>query len=180
MSDYFFHHNATTHWAYPTSEEIDALIAGARKALAGLLNARVDEIAFGANMTSLTFQLARSLGRGWGPGDEVVVTELDHYANVAPWGAFVKERGLTVRRVRMDPLTAQLDLDDVASALGPRTRLIAIGGASNAFGTVNGIRAVARLAHHAGALVFVNALHYAPHGLVDVKELDCDLLACSA
>ncbi|HKG93723.1 MAG TPA: cysteine desulfurase-like protein [Gemmatimonadaceae bacterium] len=180
MADYLYHHNANTHWAYPTSAETDAIIDAARAALADLLGAAPDEIAFGANMTTLTFHLARALGRGWGPGDEVVVTELDHHANVAPWRALAKERGITVRTVCLDPETGQLYWDQLARALSPRTRLVAIGAASNALGTVSDVRDAARAAREAGALTFVDAVHYAPHHLVDVRDLGCDFLACSA
>ncbi|HEX6059378.1 MAG TPA: cysteine desulfurase-like protein [Gemmatimonadaceae bacterium] len=180
MGDYLFHHNANTHWVYPTSVETDEAIAGARAALADFVGASPDEIAFGQNMTTLTFHLARALGRGWGAGDEVVVTELDHQANVAPWRALERERGVTIRVARMVPETGELDLEDLARLLGPRTRLVAVGAASNAIGTVTDVARVARLAHEAGALVFVDAVHYAPHVLADVRALDCDFLACSA
>ena len=180
MSDYLYHHNANTHWLYPTSVETDAAIADARAALADFLNASPDEIAFGQNMTTLTFHLARALGRGWGAGDEVVVTELDHQANVAPWRALEQDRGITIRVARMLPESGELDLDDLARLLGPRTRLVAVGAASNAVGTITDVARVARMAHDAGALVFVDAVHYAPHALVDVRALDCDFLACSA
>ncbi|MFL5583101.1 MAG: cysteine desulfurase-like protein [Gemmatimonadaceae bacterium] len=180
MLDYLYHHNANTHWAYPTSEETDALIAGARRALADFLNATPDEIAFGANMTSLTFHLSRALGRRWGAGDEVVVTELDHHANIDPWLALQKERGVTVRSVRVNATTGQLDLDHLEQLLGPKTRLLAVGAASNAIGTVSDVRRAAERAHAAGALVFVDAVHYAPHALVDVRDVGCDFLACSA
>ncbi len=180
VSDYLLHHNANTHWAYPTSEETDALIADARVALAEFLNGRPDEIAFGQNMTSLTFHLARGLGRAWGPGDEIVVTELDHHANVAPWRALAAERGVTVRTVRMRSEDGTLDADDLERQVTAKTRLVAIGAASNALGTINGVRAAAALAHAYGALAFVDAVHYAPHELVDVETLDCDFLACSA
>jgi len=180
ITDYLFNHNANAHWAYPTSEETDALIARARATLADLLGAAPGEIAFGANMTTLTFHVARSLGRGFGPGDEIVVTELDHQANVAPWRALARERGVTVRTVRMNPRRCQLDVDDLAAAVGPKTKVLAIGAASNAFGTVNDVRAAARLARQVGALLFVDAVHYVPHAFVDVAELGCDLLACSA
>jgi cysteine desulfurase family protein (TIGR01976 family) len=185
MADYMYHHNANTHWVYPSSVETDAAIAGARAALGDLLNARPDEIAFGANMTTLTFHLARAIGRGvdgraLGPGDEVVITELDHHANVAPWRALEKERGVTVRAARVDAATGRLDWDDLQRCLGPRTRLLAIGAASNALGTITDVAAAARLAHAVGALVFVDAVHYAPHELVDVRAFGCDFLACSA
>ncbi|MFI5210666.1 MAG: cysteine desulfurase-like protein [Gemmatimonadales bacterium] len=179
ITDYLLHHNANTHWAYPTSEETDVMLAGAREALADFLNATPEEIAFGANMTTVTFHLARALGRAWGPGDEVVVTELDHHANIAPWRELVRERGVTLRQV---PLVSTLDRTDwtaLEQAIGPKTRLVAIGAASNALGTITDVAAVARLAHAAGALCFVDAVHYAPHNLVDVRGLDCDFLACS-
>ncbi len=180
MADYLLHHNANTHWAYPTSIETDAALAAAREALADLLGGRPAEIAFGANMTTLTFHLGRALGRRWSPGDELVVTELDHHANVDPWRRLASERGLTVRTVRFHPETGQLDLEDLAAAIGPRTKLLAIGAASNALGTITDVRRAADLAHAAGALVFVDAVHYAPHALVDVTALGADFLACSA
>ena len=121
MTQYLFHHNANTHWVYPTSEETDALIAESRGTLAAFLNAEPDEIAFGGNMTTLTFHLARALGREWKAGDEVVITELDHHANVAPWRAIEKERGIVIRSVRFDPATGELDLADYAAKLGPRS-----------------------------------------------------------
>ncbi|HEX4935892.1 MAG TPA: cysteine desulfurase-like protein [Gemmatimonadaceae bacterium] len=180
MVEYLYHHNANTHWAYPTSGETDALLLGARTAAADLLNAGVDEVAFGNNMTTLTFHLSRALGRGWGAGDEVIVTELDHHANVAPWREMARDRGLTVRTVRMDPASGTLDWDDLRRAFSPRTRLFAIGAASNALGTVSDIPAAVRLAHEHGALCFVDAVHYAAHGVIDVRAWDCDFLACSA
>ncbi|HEY6551859.1 MAG TPA: cysteine desulfurase-like protein [Vicinamibacteria bacterium] len=180
VSDYLLHHNANTHWRYPTSIETDAVLAGTRAALADLLNASADEIALGANMTTLTFHLSRALGRGFGAGDEIVVTELDHHANVDPWRALERDRGLTVKTVPMDPATGLLDRDALARALGPRTRLLAIGAASNALGTVNDIPAAVELAHAHGALVFVDGVHYAPHAVVDVRALRCDFFACSA
>jgi cysteine desulfurase family protein (TIGR01976 family) len=180
MADYLLHHNANTHWAYPTSVETDEALAAARRALADFLGGRPTEIAFGANMTTLTFHLGRALGRGWPAGDEVVVTELDHHANVDPWRQLARERDLVVRTVRFRPDTGQLDMDDLAAALGPRTRLLAIGAASNALGTKSDVPRAASLAHDKGALVFVDAVHYAPHALVDVAALGADFLACSA
>jgi cysteine desulfurase family protein (TIGR01976 family) len=180
MTDYLFHHNANTHWAYPTSIETDAALADAREALADFLGGRASEIAFGANMTTLTLHLGRALGRGWSTGDELVVTELDHHADIDPWRELAKERGLVVRAVRFRPETGQLDMHDLAAALGPRTKLLAIGAASNLLGTINDVRRAADLAHAAGALVFVDAVHYAPHALVDVAALGADFLGCSA
>jgi cysteine desulfurase family protein (TIGR01976 family) len=180
MTDYLLHHNANTHWHFPTSLETDAALDEARCALADFLNARPHEIAFGNNMTTLTFHVARGLGRAWGPGDEIVFTELDHHANVAPWQALARERGVTIKMVGMHTDSAQLDWAAMQAAVGPRTRLVAIGAASNALGTVNDVAAAGRLVHAVGGLLFVDAVHYAPHVLVDVDALGCDLLACSA
>jgi cysteine desulfurase family protein (TIGR01976 family) len=180
VTDYLVHHNANTHWAYPTSIETDAALAEARAVLADFVGGRPAEIAFGANMTTLTFHLGRALGRRWSRGDEIVVTELDHHANSDPWRWLAREHGLTVRTVRFDAETGQLDMPGLAAAIGPSTRLLAIGAASNAIGTINDVRRAADLAHAAGALVFVDAVHYAPHALVDVAALGADFLACSA
>jgi cysteine desulfurase family protein (TIGR01976 family) len=180
MADYLYHHNANTHWAYPTSTETDAAIANARQACADFLNAADDEIAFGANMTTLTFHLARALGVNYGPGDEIVVTELDHHANLAPWQRLTQERGVTLRTVRLLPETGQLDWDQFEGSVTKKTRLIAIGAASNALGTINDVPRAIRLARSVGALVFVDAVHYVPHALADVRALDCDFLAMSA
>ena len=179
VADYLAHHNANTHWAYPTSQETDAIIAGARSALADLLNADPDEVAFGANMTTLTFHLARALGRRWGVGDEIVITELDHHANVGPWQAVAKERGVTLKVVPFLPETGELDWEALGRAIGPKTRLLAIGAASNALGTITDASRARELARGVGALVFVDAVHFTPHRLVDVRALECDFLACS-
>ena len=180
MTGYLFHHNANTHWAYPTSEETDVIIAGARAAMADLLNARPEEIAFGHNMTTLTFHLGRALGRTWGAGDEIITTELDHHANIAPWQALAVDRGMTVRSAGMICETGQLDYEHLASLVNERTKLIAVGGASNAIGTINDLRRVVKIAREAGALTFVDAVHLAPHELIDVQALGCDFLACSS
>ena len=179
MADYLLKHNANTHWAYPTSVETDAMITASRGALADFLNGDPAEIVFGANMTTLTFHLARALARGWAAGDEVVVTELDHHANVDPWRALEKDRGVVVKAAPLVPGEARLDLDALGRLLGKRTRLVAVGGASNAVGTINDVARVAALARAHGSLVFVDAVHYAPHALVDVKALGADFLACS-
>jgi cysteine desulfurase family protein (TIGR01976 family) len=180
ITEYLFHHNANTHWAYPTSSETDQIIEQARQSLADFLNASPREIAFGQNMSSLTFHLARALGRQWRTGDEIIVTELDHHANIDPWRALERERGITVRVVPLDIESGTIDLQDLANLLSSHTKLVAIGAASNALGTINDVKRAAQLAHDAGALCFVDAVHYAPHNLVDVKELDCDFLTCSA
>jgi cysteine desulfurase family protein (TIGR01976 family) len=180
MNDYLYHHNANTHWAYPTSEETDAIIESARAVLAEFLNAMPTEIVFGANMTTLSFHLARALGRGYERDDEIVVTELDHHANVAPWRALEEERGVKVRMVKMIPETGELDWEDFSQQLNKRTKLVAIGAASNALGTINDVVRAAEMAHSLGAQIFVDAVHYAPHGLIDVRDWNCDFLACSA
>lgn len=180
MADYLFNHNANTHWAYPTSEETDAAVEAARRACADFLNASPREIAFGANMTTLTFHLARALGAGFEKGDEIVVTELDHHGNVAPWRRLEVERGVQVKTVKLIPETGQLDWDHFETCVTNRTKLVAIGAASNALGTINDVPRAIRLARAVGALVFVDAVHYAPHALVDVQELDCDFLGMSA
>jgi cysteine desulfurase family protein (TIGR01976 family) len=180
MSDYLFHHNANTHWAYPTSEETDDIIERSRQALADFLNASPREIAFGQNMTSLTFHLARALGKHWGAGDEIIITELDHHANQDTWRRLEVERGVTIRVVPLDIESGTIDLKDLESLLSNRTKLVAIGAASNALGTINDVKHATALAHSVGALCFVDAVHYASHHLVDVKDVDCDFLACSA
>ncbi|HVE35837.1 MAG TPA: cysteine desulfurase-like protein [Gemmatimonadaceae bacterium] len=181
MGDYLYHHNANTHWRYPTSEETDELIARSREALADFLNGRPDEIAFGQNMTSLTFHLARAIGRELGKGDEIVVTELDHHGNIAPWRALERDRGVTIRTVKMKLDDGRLDWASLESSLNSRTKVLAIGAASNAVGTITDVAAACRLAKAAGnAIVFVDAVHYAPHHLVDVNAIGCDFLACSA
>jgi cysteine desulfurase family protein (TIGR01976 family) len=180
MAYYLLQHNANTHWQYPTSEETDALLLRARETFAGFFNATPDEIAFGQNMTTLTFHLARGLGREWGAGDEVVVTELDHHGNVAPWRALAKERGVTIRAVAMNTADGRLDWRDLERQIGPQTRLLAIGAASNALGTITDVQAAAELAHTVGAHVFVDGVHLAPHELIDVQQIGCDFLACSA
>ena len=180
ISDYLFHHNANTHWAYPTSAETDQLLLEARETFADFFNCEASEVSFGANMTTITFHVGRALGRGWNPGDEIVITELDHHANADTWRELAKDRGLTIRTVKLLTETGQLDWDDLESAINRNTKLLAIGAASNALGTINDVQRAARLAHEFGALVYVDAVHYASHELPDVRELECDFLACSA
>src|SRR6059058_687498 len=180
MNDYLFHHNANTHWAYPTSEETDVIIDSARSVLADFLNAMTAEIVFGANMTTLTFHLARALAREFARGDEIVITELDHHANIAPWRRLEKECGVTVRMAKMIPETGELDWEDFSRQITRRTKLVAIGAASNALGTINDVRRAREMAYAVGAKIFVDAVHYAPHGSIDVREWNCDFLACSA
>jgi cysteine desulfurase family protein (TIGR01976 family) len=178
IADYLTHSNANTHGVFITSQRTDAVIAGAHAAMADLLGCAPDEVFFGQNMTSLTFALSRAIGRELQAGDEIIVTRLDHDANVAPWRA-LSERGVVIREVDIDTEDCTLDMDNLAALIGPRTRLVAVGYASNAVGTINDIPRIVEWAHQVGALVFVDAVHYAPHGLIDVKALDCDFLACS-
>jgi len=178
MSNYLRHDNANTGGAYATSRNTDAMIAEARVAMADFLNCAADEIVFGPNMTSLTFMMSRAIGRDLGPGDEILVTRLDHDANVSPWLA-LEEKGVTIRWTEIHQEDCTLDVEDLAAKLNSKTKLVAIGYASNAVGTINPVKEIARLAHSVGALAYVDAVHYAPHGLIDVGDLDCDFLACS-
>lgn len=173
--------NANTHGAYAASAETDVMLAEVHAAAADFLGApRPEDVVFGPNMTTLTFALSRAIGRTLRPGDEIVVTRLDHDANVAPWLEVAKDRDATVRwvDVRLDDCT--LDLDGLEAALGPRTRLVAVGLASNAVGTFNPIPGIVELAHAAGALTYVDAVHAAPHLPIDVTALGTDFLVCSA
>ena len=179
ISDYYKTANANVGGAFQTSRRTDEIVAEARMAMADLLNAPGPEtIVFGPSMTALTFHLARSLAETIQPGDEIVVTALDHDANVAPW-ADLEAAGAVIRVVDVDLTDATLDLDSFAQTLSPRTKLVAVTHASNAVGTVPPVAALTRLAHAQGALVFVDAVQYAPHGPIDVQKLDCDFLACS-
>jgi cysteine desulfurase family protein (TIGR01976 family) len=173
--------NANHGGTFTTSRESDAIVARAHASVARLLNApSPEEIVFGQNMTSLTFHFSRALGRTWKPGDEVLVTRLDHDANVRPWVLAARDAGATVRLVDVHPEDCTLDLDDFRAKLGDRTRLVAVGAASNVVGTLNDIPRLAKLAHGVGAKIYVDAVHYAPHGPIDVQAWDCDFLACSA
>ncbi len=180
VTDYLLHHNANTHWAYPTSAETDAIIHGAREAMADLLGASAGEIAFGANMTSLVYHLSRALGRGLDAGDEIIVTELDHHANIAPWQALARERGAVLKWVPLDVSTYTHEVGAFERLLSPRTRVVAIGAASNALGTITDLAPMLAAARANGAVTVVDAVHFAPHHLVDVRALGCDFLACSS
>jgi len=180
VSDYLLHHNANTHWAFPTSHETDAALLGARAALADWIGGRPEEIVFGANMTTLTFHLGRALGQEWQKGDAIVVTELDHHANSDTWRRLARERELELRVIRMRPQDGRLDMEDAARRLTQGVRLLAVGAASNALGTVNDVARLTALAHAVGALVFVDGVHYAAHHLPDVRAWDCDFFVCSA
>jgi len=178
ISNYLRRDNANTCGAYSTSRHTDAMLADARAAMADFLHCAADEIVFGPNMTTLTYAMSRAIGRDLGPGDEILVTRLDHDANVSPWLA-LEEKGVTIRWAEVHKEDCTLDVEDLAAKLGPRTKLVAIGYASNAVGTINPVKEIVRLAHAAGALAYVDAVHYGPHGLIDVAALDCDFLVCS-
>ncbi len=179
MADYLYHRNANGHWAFPTSAETDRIRYQAREAMADFLGGSPEEMIFGANMTTLTFQLSRALGRKLAPGDEIVVTELDHHGNIDPWRALEVERGVVVKSLPLDLETGTLELRRFPELLTDRTKLVALGAASNALGTITEIAPLARMAREAGALVFVDAVHLAPHRRIQVKEMECDFLACS-
>jgi cysteine desulfurase family protein (TIGR01976 family) len=179
ISDYLVRSNANSHGVFATSARTDALITAARAASADLLGCHSDEIVFGANMTTLTFSLSRAIGRQLQAGDEIIVTRLDHYANVSSWYA-LEEKGVIIKVVDFNPEDCTLDMGELERLINPQTKLVAIGYASNAVGTINDVAAVVRLAHAVGALVFVDAVHYVPHAPINVHALGCDFLACSA
>ncbi|MBS1251738.1 MAG: Cysteine desulfurase SufS [Anaerolineales bacterium] len=181
MTGYLTHHNANRGGAFATSRRSDDILEAARAAAADLVNAAVPaEIVFGPNMTTLTFSLSRALAREIKPGDEIIVTRLDHDANIAPWLFAAEDRGATVRWADFDVEDCTLEMASLRELINERTKIVAVGYASNATGTINDVAAITRWAHEAGALVFVDAVQYAPHGSIDVQALDCDFLACSA
>jgi cysteine desulfurase family protein (TIGR01976 family) len=180
MADYFCRANANHGGLFVTSRRNDKIIEQARSAMADFLNAfSPREIVFGANMTTLTYNLSRAIGRRLKAGDEIVVTRLDHDANIAPWTA-LEENGIVLKHVRFQRADCSLDLEQLASLMTERTRLVAVGYASNAVGTINPIQEIAAMAHEKGAWIWVDAVHFAPHGPIDVQALDCDFLVCSA
>jgi cysteine desulfurase family protein (TIGR01976 family) len=181
VSAYYRESNANHGGAFATSVRSDAILAEAHAAVADLLGApSADEVKFGQNMTSLTFALSRSIARVLRPGDEVVISRLDHEANRGPWITAAEDAGATVREIEVDLATCTLDRASLEASLSERTRLVAVGYASNAVGTVNPVADIVRRAHALGAWVFVDAVHYAPHGPIDVVALGADFLACSA
>jgi cysteine desulfurase family protein (TIGR01976 family) len=181
VSDYYTNHNANAGGAFVTSEVSDAMVDEAHAAVADFLGAASpDEIKFGYNMSTLTLHIGRSIGATLKPGDEIVVTTLDHEANVSTWEAMAADRGVTVRKVDIRDDDVTLDLEDLESKLSERTRLVAVGYASNAVGTINPVKEIVARAHEVGALSFIDAVAYAPHGPIDVRDLDTDFLVCSA
>lgn len=180
MTDYLLHHNANTHWAYPTSAETDVLLENARATLADFLGGTAGEISFGANMTTILFHIARAIGRQLSPGDEIIVTELDHHANIAPWQALARERGAVLKWLPLDLTTFRHEQGALERLLSSRTKVVAIGAASNILGTVTDVQPLVAAAHAAGATTIVDAVHYAPHALVDARAIGADFLLCSA
>jgi cysteine desulfurase family protein (TIGR01976 family) len=178
IQNYLMGANANTSGAFLTSRRTDEMIKGTREAMADFFHCDPDEVVFGQNMTTITYAISRSIGRELNAGDEILLTTLDHDANFSPWKA-LEEKGVVIRQADIREEDCTLSLEDWKSKLNDKTKLVAIGYASNAVGSINPVAEITRLAHAAGALVFVDAVHYAPHGLIDVKELDCDFLVCS-
>jgi cysteine desulfurase family protein (TIGR01976 family) len=178
ISDYLARNNANTGGAYLTSRNTDRMIAEARAAMGDFLNCDADEVVIGPNMTTLTYAMSRAIGRELGPGGEIVLTLLDHDANFSPWKA-LEEKGVAIQTAKFNPADCTLDMHDLARKITSHTRLVAVGYASNAVGTINNVAEVVRLARQAGALSYIDAVHYAPHGPIDVRALDCDFLVCS-
>jgi cysteine desulfurase family protein (TIGR01976 family) len=181
MKDYLVEHNANHEGAFATSRESDALVEEARSVAADFLNAASSsEIVFGPNMTSLTFNISRSLVRTFNPGDEIVVTRLDHDANITPWVMAAEDRSCKVTWVDFHPEDGTLNMEEMQAAIARKPRLVAVGYASNALGTINPVNKITRMAHDVGSLVYIDAVQYAPHGPIDVQKLDCDFLVCSS
>ena len=178
VANYFVQSNANIGGAYLTSQRNDAMLAEAHRAMADLLGCDADEVSFGQNMTTLNLLLSRAMGRELAPGDEILLTWLDHDGNVSPWLA-LEEKGVVIKRAEVNQEDCTLRLDDLAAKITPKTRVVAVGYASNAVGTINPVKEIVRLAHAAGALAVIDAVHYAPHGSIDVRDLDCDFLLCS-
>lgn len=180
INGYLVGGNSNLGGAFLTSRQTSDTVDAARAAVKDLLNARqTEEIAFGQNMTTLTFAVSRALARTWSPGDEIVVTRLDHDANISPWLMVAEDRGMNIRWLDIRPEDCSLALDTLRDLLNERTRLVAVTYASNAVGSITDVKRVAQIAHQVGALVYVDSVHYAPHGLIDVQDIDCDFLVCS-
>src|SRR4030066_2029657 len=181
MNNYLVEHKPNHEGPSPPRRESDALVEETRQAAADFLNARdPQEIVFGPNMTSLTFNISRSLVRTFNPGDEIVVTRLDHDANISPWVMAAQDRGCKVTWVDFHPEDGTLNMDEMQAAIERKPRLVAVGYASNALGTINQVGKITQMAHEAGSLVYIDAVQYAPHGPIDVQRLGCDFLVCSS
>ncbi len=179
MADYLARSNSNSHGAFETSRRTDEILEQAHTAVADLLGCRAEEVVFGPNMTTLTFAMSRAIAREMKPGDEIIVTNLDHDANVSPWRA-LEEQGAVIRVADIHPEDCTLDMEDLLGLLNERTKLVAVGFASNSVGSINDVAAITKAAHQVGALSYVDAVHYAPHGPIDVREIGCDFLVCSA
>ena len=179
ISGYLCEINSNTGGAYATSRHTDVMIAQARAAMADFFHCAADEVAFGPNMTTLTYAMSRAIGRELKPGDEILLTRLDHDANFTPWVQMAEDRGVTVRVAEFREEDCTLDMSDLASKINKNTKLVAVGYASNAVGTINPVKKIIHLAHEVAALAYIDAVHYGPHGLIDVAALDCDFLVCS-
>ena len=178
IQSYLMTSNANTGGAFLNSRRTEEIIAGSRAAMADFFNCDPHEVIFGQNMTTITFAISRAIARGLPPGSEIVVTTLDHDANVSPWKA-LEEKGVVIRQVDIREEDCTLDMEDLKNSLNERTRLVAVGYASNSVGTINPVEEITKMAHAAGAWVYIDAVHYAPHGFIDVQALDCDFLVCS-
>lgn len=178
IQNYLMSSNANGGGAFLTSRRSDEMIAGTRAAMCDFFHCDKDEVVFGQNMTTITLAISRAIGRELKSGDEILLTTLDHDANFSPWKA-LEEKGAVIRQVDIRDADCTLDLEDLKRKLNEKTKLVAVGYASNAVGTINPVAEITRLAHGVGALAYVDAVHFAPHGLIDVKELNCDFLVCS-
>jgi cysteine desulfurase family protein (TIGR01976 family) len=178
IQSYLMGANANTDGAFLTSRRTNEMIASTRAAMADFFHCEHDEVVFGQNMTTITYSISRSIGRELKAGDEILLTTLDHDANFSPWKALV-EKGVVIRQADIHEEDCTLDLDDLKNKLNDRTKVVAVGYASNLAGTINPVAEITRWAHAVGALAYIDAVHYAPHGRIDVKELDCDFLVCS-
>src|SRR5882724_12258614 len=179
ISRYLSRDNANSGGNYETSRRTDRMLQEARHAMADFIGCDPDEVAFGMNMTSLTFAMSRAIGRELKAGDEILLTTLDHDANFSPWQA-LEELGIVIRVANINEVDCTLDMADLASKINNRTKVVAVGVASNAVGTINDVAEITRLAHKVGALSYIDAVHYAPHGPIDVRAIDCDFLVCSS
>lgn len=178
---YLIHGGSNLGGFFHTSRYTDAVLAAARRAMMDFYNARrPEEIVFGQNMTSLTFAVSRAIARIWQPGDEIILTRLDHDANISPWLMAAADQGVKVRWLDFDPANCVLKLDQLPELLNEKTKLVAVTYASNAVGSITDVQRVVHMAHQAGALTYVDSVHYAPHGLIDVQDLNCDFFVSSA
>jgi cysteine desulfurase family protein (TIGR01976 family) len=178
VKNYYLSANANTCGAFATSRRNDEMIGETRRAMGDFFNCDPSEVVFGQNMTTITFAISRAIGRELNAGDEILLTTLDHDANFSPWKA-LEEKGIVIRQADIREEDCTLDLEDFKRKLNEKTKLVAVGYASNAVGTINPVREITQMAHAAGAIIYIDAVHFGPHGLIDVQALDCDFLVCS-